>query len=1079
MGNCVVQCYPCLIKSNLENQQSSLFIPPIINEIEDNYQNNNNKNIMSDNNNLNENEKKKDIIDKKLNYGPTLEKNEHEENANENINIETGHRNFLNLNLNLNKENMNKRRRSIFSEHQNSISNKYNKLQSFSRQLSTESFLRAKTKGDKIIDNIPKHLGPKQISWGSGGQNSKMNSLFGRTGSDLPLSSKYNHYLKKITEQAEEKKVKRLSVINEDETEEDKGNSTVIMKDRNDIELNYNNKLVKKLKNVNLIKNNLNKNQINNLSSIINEYEIQSDMDIFWKGEIGSSLFILEAGELKLYNNSPDKYITIKDEYNFGEVCLINNEEIKRKFCIASLTKTKIFVLEKDKFNNFLIKENIIIKSVDISVFNNVEFFKDFPENELNLLSKFCYIIDEKDYQNNKSEVTYITFKEFFNLDIRLCLSKHFIKIDIIEINFAKTIVYRNNENGNNGNKNNSDDKKEKENEQKKYLIIPVNVLFELYGFDMKRKIVQYSFILHAKKDDNFLNYFKINQLNSTTFYSIFKLKCLNKGNSLKIKLSNKDFMIFLIDGTVSFYNNEDLIEEYNAVCFLDTKNIKNKNKMFFKITTIILYANYDDISSKSKELQNIYNHKLSIYHSFTFLNLLEEEELFSLISSISQKSYKKNDILINEEHKCENFYLIISGEVKHKFYNEETVIRFSDGECFGEIFLLDGDGEFLKDSFVVVTSEKLSTFEIPKELFFELLQKPKINDYIKVKMCLEDKSILLSDLYYLAFLGKGKFGNVYLVHNGIFIYAIKIVSRSFIKNTSKAWKYLQNENNILKLLNFQFIIKLVKTFKTKDFVFFLMEYSTGSQLDEVLDILTNRTTINMAKFYGGILFLILDYLSKQKIIHRDIKPSNIMVDTNGYIKLVDFGAAKRILNGYAKTMIGTPFYMAPEIIAGKNYSFASDYFSVGVCLYYIYYKKYPFGMGMSDVYLIYQDILKKPVSFQGLNNQNNLLNDLIKHLLDKEPALRISCLSNVKSHPFYKDYDWDLLFAKKINPPYLPSSGRNYTEQYLKNVSKPFEEFIEEEKNILIKIGNQKASDMNYEESESINADNSWNEGF
>jgi cGMP-dependent protein kinase len=257
------------------------------------------------------------------------------------------------------------------------------------------------------------------------------------------------------------------------------------------------------------------------------------------------------------------------------------------------------------------------------------------------------------------------------------------------------------------------------------------------------------------------------------------------------------------------------------------------------------------------------------------------------------------------------------------------------------------------------------------------------------------------------------------------------------------------------------------------------MEYSTGSQLDSILDILVNRTTINIVKFYGGILFLILDYLAKQKIIHRDIKPSNIMVDTNGYIKLVDFGAAKRILNGYAKTMIGTPFYMAPEIIAGKNYSFASDYFSVGVCLYYIYYKKYPFGMGMSDVYLIYQDILKKPVSFQGLNNQNNLLNDLIKHLLEKEPALRMSCLSNVKSHPFYKDYDWDLLFAKRLNPPYLPSSGRNYTEQYLKNISKPFEEFIEEEKNILIKMGSQKASNLNYEESESISANNSWNEGF
>ena len=69
--------------------------------------------------------------------------------------------------------------------------------------------------------------------------------------------------------------------------------------------------------------------------------------------------------------------------------------------------------------------------------------------------------------------------------------------------------------------------------------------------------------------------------------------------------------------------------------------------------------------------------------------------------------------------------------------------------------------------------------------------------------MCLEDKSILLSDLYFITSLGKGKFGNVYLVHNGIFIYAIKVVFRNFIKNISKAWKYLQNENNILKLSMF------------------------------------------------------------------------------------------------------------------------------------------------------------------------------------------------------------------------------------------------------------------------------------
>ena len=73
------------------------------------------------------------------------------------------------------------------------------------------------------------------------------------------------------------------------------------------------------------------------------------------------------------------------------------------------------------------------------------------------------------------------------------------------------------------------------------------------------------------------------------------------------------------------------------------------------------------------------------------------------------------------------------------------------------------------------------------------------------------------------------------------------------------------------------------------------MEYSTGSQLDKILEILSNKMNITTIKFYGSLLFLILDYLSKQKIIHRDIKPSNITVDSSGYIKLVDFGAAKRI----------------------------------------------------------------------------------------------------------------------------------------------------------------------------------------
>ena len=1042
MGSCF-QCYQIFTKNNNITSISPSNNPPVVIDTEIIPNNNSNTHIIKINP-----QKKQNT----LNHGTTTEKNEpSEENVNVNeiipkkeSNNSKKPKNLLSLNTNK----INKRPGTVNTENSSESNKKYNKLQSFTRQLSTESFLRAKTKGDKIIDTIPKHLGPRQISWDEGGFKKFLENKNAYSNSGNSNSLRKNIYLKKITEAnvIQTKKSNRLSVIKEDEIEEER---KVSITETENIENERNNKLINKIKNVNLFKNNLDNEQIQKLSLIINEYEIQPEMDIFCKGEIGSSYFILDEGEIKIYDDDPKKFIKIKNEYNFGEIGLVSNEDIRRNYNITTLTKTKLFILDIDKFNSFLQKQDINIKALDINYFKNIEFFQHFPDDKLYLLSKFCYIVNENEINNNKKDKDnyYINLREFFNLEIKSCLQKYFIKFEIFnnaqisfqEPNSSDEINKNNNDNDNNLNFN-------------QYLIIPINILFESFGFDLKKKIVQYTFNNLVKTEENFLKNFNSNipQINSV-FYSLFKLKCLNKESNIRIKLVNKDFMVLLIDGSVKFYNNDEIIEEHNSIIFIDTKKIKNKNKMYFSLNSIILYSNYSAINEKAKELQNFYNNKLSIFRSFSFFNLLKEDELFQIISLIKEKTYEKDYIIMNEQ-KRENFYLIISGKVKHKFQNNETIMHYSEGECFGETFLLDGEGLFLKDSYIIVTSDKLTTLEIPKEIFFQMLQIPKINDYIKVKMCLEDKSISLSDLYYVTTLGKGKFGEVYMVHNGIFIYAIKVVSRSFIRNKTKASNYLQNENNILKYLHNQFIIKLVKTFKNKHFFFFLMEYSTGFQMDKVLGILSESMNINIVKFYASLLFLILDYLSKQKIIHRDIKPSNIMVDSSGYIKLVDFGAAKRILNGYAKTMIGTPFFMAPEIIEGKNYSFPADYFSVGICLYYMYYKTYPFGVGKADVYAIYQDILKKPVSFIGLKNQNNSLNQLIENLLDKEPSLRISNLKNVKNFQFFKNFDWDSLVTKKLTPPYLPTNGENYTDQYLSNTSKPFEQFIEDKKHSLIR---------------------------
>lgn len=119
-------------------------------------------------------------------------------------------------------------------------------------------------------------------------------------------------------------------------------------------------------------------------------------------------------------------------------------------------------------------------------------------------------------------------------------------------------------------------------------------------------------------------------------------------------------------------------------------------------------------------------------------------------------------------------------------------------------------------------------------------------------------------------------------------------------------------------------IIKLIKTFKDSKRVYFLLEYINGLDLFDVLREM-NLLNNSQARFYTGALLIVLEHLREKGIAHRDLKPENIMVDKDGYIKLIDFGTAK-IINGRTNTIVGTPHYMAPEIITGKGYDIAVDY---------------------------------------------------------------------------------------------------------------------------------------------------------
>ncbi len=110
-----------------------------------------------------------------------------------------------------------------------------------------------------------------------------------------------------------------------------------------------------------------------------------------------------------------------------------------------------------------------------------------------------------------------------------------------------------------------------------------------------------------------------------------------------------------------------------------------------------------------------------------------------------------------------------------------------------------------------------------------------------------------------------------------------------------------------------------------------------------------SRVPFICARFYAGCVIDALSYLHRvpQRIVYRDVKPENLLIDSEGYLKLVDFGFAKRLRADTAfrtYTFCGTPDYLAPELLAGRGYDESIDVWAVGILIFEMVFGYAPFG---------------------------------------------------------------------------------------------------------------------------------------
>lgn len=298
---------------------------------------------------------------------------------------------------------------------------------------------------------------------------------------------------------------------------------------------------------------------------------------------------------------------------------------------------------------------------------------------------------------------------------------------------------------------------------------------------------------------------------------------------------------------------------------------------------------------------------------------------------------------------------------------------------------------------------------------------------------CYAQKKLSPEDFVLLKVIGKGSYGKVMMVRHKADgnIYAMKMLRKENVIKRNQV-EHTKTERHVLESISHPFIVQLYFAFQTPKKLYFVMEYCPGGELFFHL-ARAGRFNEPRARFYASEIVLALEHLHKLDIVYRDLKPENILLDEEGHVRLTDFGLSKEGVqdNFSAKSLCGTPEYLAPEILNRTGHGKAVDWWSLGALIYEMLTGLPPFYT--RDREKLFENIRHGDLRYPAFISP--VAKSLLMGLFQRDPDRRLGGAprdaEEIKCHPFFATVNWDRVYQKKEVPPFRPTLVSKTDVQY------------------------------------------------